>query len=230
MANIILVHGMNANAKSWFDVKGFLEDKGHSVSAPTLSGHSGDFGIDLLSPVTMDKYVVDVAAEFPMDDSEKVILIGHSMGGQVITQVAATFPNRVEKLIYVAAMLPNKGQSAVRIIRDAGIDPKKFSESLESNKANYPDAFVSQPFAPLLSPLSLPSESDGTKLDDFDAMRRFYILATDDHILPTGHQKKMVEDAESPVQQVEPIESDHIPQASKPTELHEMLMTFVEAT
>ncbi|MFZ8423175.1 alpha/beta hydrolase, partial [Staphylococcus aureus] len=41
----------------------------------------------------------------------KVILIGHSMAGMVISQVAENIPNKIDKLIYVSAFLPKNGET-----------------------------------------------------------------------------------------------------------------------
>ncbi len=59
--------------------------------------------------MTLDAYA-DRVCEI-LDGGEPAILVGNSMGGIVISQAAARQPDRVERLVYVAAFLPGDGQS-----------------------------------------------------------------------------------------------------------------------
>jgi thioesterase domain-containing protein len=57
------------------------------------------------------------------------ILVGHSYGGAVVTEVAPQIPN-LERIVYVAALVPNEGQSATETARTVRV-PTKLDEAIE---------------------------------------------------------------------------------------------------
>lgn len=98
---IILVHGAFAESSSWNDVITLLEGGGHRViaAANPLRSVSGD-AAEIASIVR--------AVAGP------VILVGHSYGGAVITEAAEGNAN-VRALVYVAAFLPEPGESSLSL-------------------------------------------------------------------------------------------------------------------
>ena len=110
MAHIILVHGMNATAESWNTVPTALESIADSVTAVQLPGHDKSLNIWSLllsgsysAGFGMEGYVDEIVKAFPKTNDRDICLIGHSMGGAVISHVAAKYPERIVNLIYVAA-------------------------------------------------------------------------------------------------------------------------------
>ena len=110
MSHIVLVHGAAANELSWFGVPDALRAAGHIVEPVRLFGH----GKGIIAPIdkntTMQDYIDTVENALPK--TGQCSLIGHSMGGMVISQAAARFPGRIERLIYITAMLPKDGETA----------------------------------------------------------------------------------------------------------------------
>jgi pimeloyl-ACP methyl ester carboxylesterase len=108
MAIYILVHGACHGGWCWYKVATRLHNKGHKVIAPDLPGS----GIDKtpLKKITFQSYV-DCIGNLVDRQSEPVILVGHSMAGCTISQVAEYKPNRIKHLIYVAARLLSNGES-----------------------------------------------------------------------------------------------------------------------
>jgi pimeloyl-ACP methyl ester carboxylesterase len=101
--NVVLVHGGFVDGSGWQGVYGILSRNGFSVSIvqnPTLS---------LAGDVNATKRVIDA-------QSEPVTLVGHSYGGAVITEAGAD-PN-VEALVYIAAFVPDQGESVETLIAD----------------------------------------------------------------------------------------------------------------
>ena len=82
MATYVLVHGAWHGAWCWNKVAPLLEAKGHTVVAPDLPGHGDDD--TPRAGVTLESYAKKVADVVSAQD-EKVILVGHSMGGIAIT-------------------------------------------------------------------------------------------------------------------------------------------------
>jgi pimeloyl-ACP methyl ester carboxylesterase len=109
--NIILVHGLWADGSSWSKVIPILQKEGHRVIAVQLALHS------LADDVATVKRAIDLIGG-------PVILVGHSYGGEVITNAAYNNPN-VKGLVYVAAIAPKEGQSLSNIIDVAKL-PKGF--------------------------------------------------------------------------------------------------------
>jgi pimeloyl-ACP methyl ester carboxylesterase len=95
--NIILVHGLWADASSWSKVIPILQDAGHKVIAVELPLHS------VADDIATVKRAIDLVGG-------PVILVGHSYGGFVITNAGYDNPN-VKGLVYVAALAPREGQS-----------------------------------------------------------------------------------------------------------------------
>src|SRR5581483_12288456 len=94
----------------WREVARALEAKGHAVSRVTLTG-LGERS-HLLSPaVDLDTHVQDVVAHLELDDLRDVVLVGHSYGGMVVTGAADRVPERIARLVYVDAFVPNDGES-----------------------------------------------------------------------------------------------------------------------
>lgn len=112
MSEFVLIHGAWHGGWCWYKVQAFLEERGHRVLAPDLPGHGDDPGS--LSDATMDNYVERVVSTLNQCEGPAV-LVGHSMGGAVISQVAEQAPDAIERLVYVAAMVPANGESVLEL-------------------------------------------------------------------------------------------------------------------
>ena len=106
--SIVLVHGAWANGSSWEKVVPLLQDRGLHVVAVHNPGSSFE------ADVAATRRVID-------DQPGKVILVGHSYGGAVITQ--AGNDDKVAALVYVAAFAPAVGQSVNAIVGAAPQPP-----------------------------------------------------------------------------------------------------------
>jgi pimeloyl-ACP methyl ester carboxylesterase len=116
-ANIVLVHGADADGSSWSKVIPLLQDAGHYVVAVQLP----------LTSIPDDA----ATARRAIDKFDgPVVVVGHSFGGVVISQAAHKAPN-VSALVYVAAFAPDADESAADMV---GRFP-----ALESAKAIVPD-------------------------------------------------------------------------------------------
>ena len=101
---IVLVHGAFADGSSWNRVIPLLQEKGYRAIA--VQNPLTSLGDDVA-------FVERAIAEAP----GKVILVGHSWGGVVITQAGNN--EKVKSLVYVAAYAPDEGQSVESISKDA---------------------------------------------------------------------------------------------------------------
>lgn len=107
----VLVHGAWADESAWGFVRNELAKKANVVVV-NLPAH----GIDLTAAdrVSLKDYVKTVT-DIINRQAGKVILVGHSMAGIVVSQVAENIPDRIDKLVYVAAYLPRNGEDLLSL-------------------------------------------------------------------------------------------------------------------
>jgi pimeloyl-ACP methyl ester carboxylesterase len=108
VATYVLVHGGSHGAWCWDKVVSLLREKGHLVLAPDLPGHGEDR--TPIQKVTLQS-CVDKVCKIVNTCSEPVILVGHSLSGLVISQVAEQIPGRIRTLVYLTANLIRDGES-----------------------------------------------------------------------------------------------------------------------
>jgi pimeloyl-ACP methyl ester carboxylesterase len=106
----VMVHGAWGGGWAFKEVDSLLTAKGCSVYRPTLTGHGER--AHLASPeIRLETHILDVVNTILYEDLHNIILVGHSYGGMVITGVADTIPERIKKLIYLDAFIPENGES-----------------------------------------------------------------------------------------------------------------------
>jgi len=115
---IVFVHGAWGGGWQYTKVQPFLEAAGHVVYRPTMTGlgervHLG--GPD----VGLSTHIEDIVNVLEFEELEEVVLVGHSYGGMVIAGVAERVPERIAKLVFFDAMLPENGESVASLFGDA---------------------------------------------------------------------------------------------------------------
>jgi pimeloyl-ACP methyl ester carboxylesterase len=112
---IVLVHGAFQSAATWDLVAPRLSESGRRVITATLTGLGTDAGA-LSETVALDTHIRDVVALIEGNNLRDVILVGHSYAGMIITGVAEHTRDRIAQLVYVDALVPEHGQSAMDIL------------------------------------------------------------------------------------------------------------------
>lgn len=120
----VIVHGAWGGGWAFKKVDSLLTEKGNTVYRPTLTG-LGERVHLASSDIGLDTHITDIVNSILYEDLHDVILVGHSYGGMVITGVADSIPERIEKLIYVDAILPEHGESVVTIMETDNEGPFK---------------------------------------------------------------------------------------------------------
>ena len=224
----VLVHGAWADESAWGFVRNNLA-KNANVIVVNLPAHGADntygLGIGLNDYV---KTVSDVIQKV----NGKVILVGHSMAGVVISQVAENIPTKIEKLIYVSAYLPKNGEDVSTItnkfLNNKPIEVFEFNKdySLVSIKkdaistvvcADCPtymkDALVkyhrAEPVKGLNDKVTLTSK--------FNAVPKYYISTKNDYAVPYALQQQMIK-SNGTIKKVFEMETSHLPFVVKPAE------------
>lgn len=116
--NVVLVHGAFADGSGWKAVAQLLTKKGYKVSI-------------VQEPETSLEDDVQATQRVLDQQDGPVVLVGHSYGGQVIT-VAGSDP-RVKSLVYVAALMPEVGDSLLSLVKTMPLP----NEDIKSTKDGY---------------------------------------------------------------------------------------------
>jgi pimeloyl-ACP methyl ester carboxylesterase len=110
MADFVLVHGAWHGSWCWRKVLPVLWAKGHRAFAVTLTG-LGERA-HLMSPsIRLATHIDDAAAVIESEELTRVVLVGHSYAGMVITAVADRYPDRIGHMVYLDAIVPHSGES-----------------------------------------------------------------------------------------------------------------------
>jgi pimeloyl-ACP methyl ester carboxylesterase len=114
----VFVHGAWGGGWQYTRVQPLLEDAGHRVFRPTMTGLGER--VHLAGPeVGLSIHIEDIVKVLEFEDLREVVLVGHSYGGMVIAGVAERVPERIAKLVYFDAILPENGDSVASILGDA---------------------------------------------------------------------------------------------------------------
>ena len=109
---IVIVHGAWGGAWAFRHVDALLREKGYNVYRPQLTGQGER--VHLARPdIGLNTHIEDVVNTILYEDLHDIILVGHSYGGMVITGVADRVPDRIKRLVYLDAFVPNDGESVV---------------------------------------------------------------------------------------------------------------------
>lgn len=104
------MHGAWHGGWCWRRVGDRLQQAGHRVFAPTLTG-VGERRHLLSAAVDLETHIQDILGVLEAEELENVILVGHSYAGLVISGVAARAKRRIRQLVYQDALLAEDGQS-----------------------------------------------------------------------------------------------------------------------
>jgi pimeloyl-ACP methyl ester carboxylesterase len=112
VTTFVLVHGAWSGGWKWRLVAPMLRRAGHEVFAPTLTG-LGERGHLAAASIDLDTQVQDVVALVEMEGLSDIVLVGHSYGGMVVTGVAERAPERIRRIVYLDAFVPEDGRCAL---------------------------------------------------------------------------------------------------------------------
>jgi pimeloyl-ACP methyl ester carboxylesterase len=235
MKTFILIHGSWHSSWNWHKVIPILEREGHRVVAIDLPGMGRD-----KTPISEVRFTNTVQAVCDLIDQVdgKVILVGHSKNGIIISQVAEYRPDKIEKLVYLAAyLIPHgKTQAEYSAMDVHGVLKPYVTRYPESNSHTlqpviykeglYHDCEdnITELAKVLLSHESAESGNVPLQLteENFGSVRRFYIECTEDKAVTPFIQQKMY--TETICEKVYQLPTSHSPFFSRPQELCEIFL------
>jgi len=200
LAAIVLVHGGFVDGSGWEDVYRILKKDGYRVGIvqnPTTS---------LADDVAATKRVI-------AEQNGPVILVGHSYGGVVITE-AGNDPS-VTGLVYISAFAPGRGESVAALIKDPPpgapvppilppqegflmLDKAKFAASFAADVAPEKAEFMANSQVPW----GVVALNGAITQPAWESKPSWYLVATDDRMIPPPAQRVMSERAGSSVVEV----------------------------
>jgi pimeloyl-ACP methyl ester carboxylesterase len=215
MTTFMLVHGAFHGAWCWYKVAALLEANGHRVLIPDLPGHGRNQAA--AATATYGGYV-DFVSGILREQPEPVVLVGHSMGGGVITGAAEAAPEKVAMLVYLAAFMTQSGTSmsgattpppegAVASIDETGVEGRFYADCPAEDVVLAKLCLSPQALAPLTAPVVWTAARWGR-------IHRVYIGCSQDRVSPVEEQRARAEAIHGTVY-VE-LDSSHSPFFSMP--------------
>ncbi|MRX41549.1 alpha/beta fold hydrolase [Flavobacterium sp. LC2016-23] len=218
---IVIIHGAWSSSNDWQHVSEDLIAGGNSVIAVNLPGHGSDN--TPISSISLKLYVDEVKKA--IGSKQNVVLVGHSFGGIVASQVAEEIAPQLKKIIYIAAYVPKNGESLLTIAQtDAEshvgknliVDEKAGIASIK--KEGIADVFLAdapkqvadyvsnnlkpEPLAPLATPVMLTDSK-------FGKINKVFVYSLNDHTIGYSLQQKMTKDAG--IERLYSLPSSHTP-------------------
>lgn len=231
---IVLVTGAWHGAWCWHRLVPLLSARGHRVLTPELAA-TGD---DLTAPQTVKldtwaRQIVEVISA----QSTPPLLVGHSRAGAILSRVAELEPDRIGRLVFLAAYLLPTGRSVADEAREdersliaANMIPADTGVTCSlapdiARQAFYGDCDTAdaefalsrlrpEPLRPLVTPLRVTTQN-------FGRVPRAYVECTRDRTISLVAQRRM--QSHWPCEPVLTLDSDHSPFLSHPEELAEWL-------
>jgi len=115
----VLVHGAWGGGWDWRAVDSMLTARGHRVERVTLTGQGER--VHLASPdIGLSTHVTDVVNTIFWENLHDVVLVGHSYGGMVVTGVVDRIPERIRRVVYLDAFLPDSGETTLGLADPSG--------------------------------------------------------------------------------------------------------------
>jgi len=197
--SFVLVHGAFVDGSGWRQVHDVLAGRGHEVLVAQNPTHSLDGDVEVvIRAIALAK--------------NPVVLVGHSYGGAVITQ-AGNDP-RVKSLVYVAAFVPDSGESVADLVANppAGVEPAPIVTDngwLSLDRDRFAEAFCADIPAADARFLAASQASWGGQAfagsvaaAAWRTKPSHYIVAAQDRMIPPAAQKQMAERAGSGISEI----------------------------
>jgi len=217
----VVVHGAWGGSWAFKNVDEIMSAHGNIVYRPSLTGQGER--VHLSSPdIDLNTHIKDVVNLILYENIKNVILIGHSYGGMVITGVADSIPDRIKKLVFLDAILPNDGQSLATSRGDNANTPKFAS----TNGFMVPQWVKPDQSAPKDVPQSVKTFTQPVSRKNTAALKlpATYILTVEDTTKPEKDDFFFYgERAKERGYKYLLFKADHNPQFNKSAELAEVL-------
>jgi pimeloyl-ACP methyl ester carboxylesterase len=214
----VLVHGAWGGGTAYDGTAKTLRAAGHTVYVVALTG-LGSRVKDVSPAITLTAHVEDVLAVIDQNKLSNFILVGHSYGGMIITQVAAKRAAKIKSIVYIDAFLPKDGEALWDIATDWErkhyIDAQRDTPGLVGPFPGSPKTLTRHPLLTLLEPVHLNG-------DDTMIKRHIYIYAA--HGAPKTFGKFYEQCKADPAWETYALDSGHGVMQDAPDALNAILL------
>ena len=223
--SVVIVHGAFADGSDWAKVIPLLQAKGVKVTAVQNSLTS------LADDVAAAKRAID-------NQPGKVVLVGHSWGGTVITEAGAD--DKVAALVYVAAFAPDAGQATSELGKD--LPPAPGITKLAVDKAGFaslPPAVLKEDFAQDVpaaqaavmaatqGPIAVKAFDEKTTVAAWRKHPSWYIVSKNDRMIQPDLERRF---AQAIGAKTTELPASHVPQQSRPADVAKVILDAVAAS
>jgi pimeloyl-ACP methyl ester carboxylesterase len=215
---IILIHGGWGSGQGWWKVKPLLEKEGFKVFAPSLPGQ-GDKASQGGPGVNLTTHVDAIVRLIEREKLDHVVLVGHSLGGMVVSGVAERIPDRIARLVYVDAFLPENGESAFDLMAPA------YAATLRKRAAEQGNGWAVAPSGGKGPPMPIGTLEEKIRLVNpaAAAIAGTYILTIDPGMKVDAFSGSAMR-ARRKIWPVYMLQTGHLPQVTMPDKLSELLV------
>jgi pimeloyl-ACP methyl ester carboxylesterase len=227
----VFVHGTFADESAWQLIKPKLERDGYNVVAFNLPAHGTDK--TPIETANFDLYVNTVIQKINAIPG-KVVLLGHSMGGMVVTQVAEQIPDKIEKLVYLCAFLPQNGQTLYELAssdtesllgRSLHPEPDGITASLPPDvlvqvfAVDAPEEIQKEVAKTRPEPLAVFAAKANLTNANFGKIPKYYIKTLKDEGVTPTLQQRMLDGYAGKIAKIFTMNTSHSPYWAKPDDL-----------
>jgi len=239
MSTLLLVHGGWAASWAWDRLLPELSRRGVAAKAIDLPGHGTN--TRRMWSVSLNDYtgaVIEAARQI----EGRVIAVGHSMGGFVVTAAAGRAPDAFDELVYLSGFIPIDGERLIQLagkdeasLLGPGVKPNPlrgcisldksvchdalFHDCSEEDEASATQQLGDNPLRPGITKVKL--------AEGFAALPKSYILCTEDRALTPEHQKWMANRSHVPIKHE--IPTGHMPTLAAPSDLADILASYANS-
>lgn len=244
--HFVLVHGGEHGAWCWYKIVELLEKDGHKVSAIDLMS-AGTSPVTADSITSFEEYnqpLMHFLAKLPQ--TEKILLVGHSLGGISVARGSEVFPHLIAVAVYVCALMVRGGEymqqekEMMELDRDiaeqgeynfgngmeepptSGKLPKKILKDFFYGTTSTLDATLASLLLRPCPTRALTNLSLETTDERYGVVPRVYIKTIKDNAFSLAKQEELI--ANSPPQKVYSLDTDHSPFFCAPEKLHSLLL------
>jgi pimeloyl-ACP methyl ester carboxylesterase len=129
----LLLHGSWHGGWCWDRLKPILEERGHTVSAPTLIG-LGELSAEVTPDTGLHTHVAQIAELIRRENFSDVVVVGHSYAGLLMVELAELVADRLAYFVYLDALVPGDDQSAFDLM--PGVE-ESFRKRMKESGSDY---------------------------------------------------------------------------------------------
>lgn len=223
--SVVIVHGAFADGSDWAKVIPLLQAKGIKVTAVQngLESLAGD--------VATARRAID-------NQAGKVVLVGHSWGGTVITEAGTS--DKVAALVYVAAFAPDAGQSTQEVGKGYPTPPgiTKLVADSQGYLTLPPDAMAAdfaqdvpatqaRVMAATQGPIQAKAFGEKTTVAAWSGKPSWYVVSAKDRMISPDLERALAKKINA---HVTTLQTSHVPQQSKPADVAKVIIEAVQAS